>query len=119
MLGNVLSVSGTERKESRMTITKLMAACIVLSLVGVPVVSFAKARGGSGGGYFGGSRGGSPSGSIGSRGSRTYDQNGAQPIQQSSRSRPRHRRNHRRRTRLPLPNRCLPRNRLFYSAVRS
>ena len=71
-----------------MTTTKLMAACIVLSLVGVPAVSFAKARGGSGGGYFGGSRGGSPSGSIGSRGSRTYDQNGAQPIQQSTTPKP-------------------------------
>ena len=72
-----------------MKTTKLMAACIVLALIGAPAVSFAKARGGgSGGGYFGGSRGGSPSGSIGSRGSRTYDQNGAQPIQQSTTPKP-------------------------------
>lgn len=71
-----------------MNTTKLMAACIVLSLIGAPAVSFAKARGGSGGGYFGGSRSGSPSGSIGSRGSRTYDQNGAQPIQQSTTPKP-------------------------------
>lgn len=68
--------------------TKLMAACLVLSLVGAPAVSFAKARGGFGGGYSGGSRGGSPSGSFGSRGSRTYDQNGAQPIQQSTTPKP-------------------------------
>jgi predicted lipid-binding transport protein (Tim44 family) len=77
-----------DRKELDMTTTKLMAACIVLALIGAPAVSFAKARGGSGGGYFGGSRGGSPSGSIGSRGSRTYDQNGAQPIQQSTTPKP-------------------------------
>lgn len=61
---------------------------IVLSLVGMPTVSFAKARGGSGGGFSSGSRGGSSSGSMGSRGSRTYQDNGAKPIEQSTTARP-------------------------------
>lgn len=67
--------------------TKLIAACIVLSLIGVPTVSFARAKGGSGGGYSSGSRTSGASGSIGSRGSRTYDQNGAKPIEQSATAR--------------------------------
>ena len=71
-----------------MNTTKLIAAAIVLSLIGAPAVSFAKARGGSGGGYSSGSRSGSAGGSIGSRGSRTYDQNGAKPIQQSATPKP-------------------------------
>lgn len=71
-----------------MNTTKLMASCIVLSLIGAPAVSFAKARGGSGGGYSSGSRSSSASGNIGSRGSRTYDQNGTQPIQQSTTPKP-------------------------------
>ncbi|MBU6482484.1 MAG: TIM44-like domain-containing protein [Nitrospirae bacterium] len=71
-----------------MNTTKLIAATIVFSLIGVPTVSFAKARGGSGGGYSSGSRTSGSSGSIGSRGSRTYDQNGAQPIQQSATPKP-------------------------------
>lgn len=70
-----------------MNTTKLMAACLVLSLVGVPTISFAKARGGSGGGFSSGSRGGSSSGSMGSRGSRTYQDNGAKPIEQSTTAR--------------------------------
>ena len=64
-----------------------MAACLVLSLVGVPTISFAKARGGSGGGYSGGSRSGASSGSMGSRGARTYQDNGAKPIEQSATAR--------------------------------
>lgn len=70
-----------------LTTTKLMAACIVLSLIGVPTLSFAKARGGSGGGFSSGSRSGG-SGSMGSRGSRTYQQNGAKPIEQSTQAKP-------------------------------
>lgn len=65
---------------------KLIASCIVCALIGVPTVSFAKARGG-GGGFSGGSRGGG-SGSMGSRGSRTYDQNGGKPIEQSTAPKP-------------------------------
>ena len=69
--------------------TKLIAAIIVISLIGVPTVSFARARGGGfGGGYSGGSRGSGLSGSMGSRGSRTYDQNSAKPIEQSTTTRP-------------------------------
>ena len=67
-----------------MNTTKLIAALIVITLIGVPTVSFARARGGGyGGGYSGGSRGYSAPESIGSRGSRTYDQNGAKPIERS------------------------------------
>ena len=67
-----------------MNTTKLIAAIIVISLIGVPTVSFARARGGGyGGGYSSGSRGFGAPGSMGSRGSRTYDQNGAKPIEQS------------------------------------
>ncbi|MCS6292514.1 MAG: TIM44-like domain-containing protein [Nitrospira sp.] len=71
-----------------MNTTKVIASCIVIALIGTPAVSLAKARGGSGGGYSSGSRSSSASGSIGSRGSRTYDQNGAQPIQQSTTPKP-------------------------------
>jgi predicted lipid-binding transport protein (Tim44 family) len=88
MLRSSYSAYDIDRKEFHMNTTKLMAACIVLSLLGAPAVSFAKARGGFGGGYSSGSRSGSSSGSIGSRGSRTYDQNGAQPIQQSTTPKP-------------------------------
>lgn len=70
-----------------LTTTKLMAACVVLSLLGVPTLSFAKARGGSGGGFSRGSRSGG-SDSMGSRGSRTYQQNGAKPIEQSTQAKP-------------------------------
>ena len=68
-----------------MNTTKLMAAIIAIALIGVPTVSFAKARGG---GYSGGSRSGGASESMGSRGSRTYEQNGAKPIEQSTTPRP-------------------------------
>ena len=72
-----------------MNTTKFMAALIVIALIGVPTVSFAKARGGGfGGGYSGGPRGYSGSESMGSRGSRTYDQNAAKPIEQSTTPRP-------------------------------
>lgn len=71
-----------------MNTTKVIASCIVAALIGTPAVSLAKARGGSGGGYSSGSRSSSASGNIGSRGSRTYDQNGAQPIQQSTTPKP-------------------------------
>jgi predicted lipid-binding transport protein (Tim44 family) len=64
--------------------TKLIAAIIVIALIGLPTLSFARARGGGyGGGYSSGSRSSSAPGSIGSRGSRTYEQNGAKPIEQS------------------------------------
>ena len=44
-----------------MNTTKLIAAIIVITLIGVPTVSFARARGGGyGGGYSGGSRGIAP-----------------------------------------------------------
>jgi len=67
-----------------MNTTKLIAAIIVIALIGLPTVSFARARGGGyGGGYSSGSRSSGAPGSMGSRGSRTYDQNGAKPIEQS------------------------------------
>ncbi len=72
-----------------MNTTKLIAAVIVIALIGLPSLSFARARGGGyGGGYSSGSRSGNPYGNIGSRGSRTYDQNGAKPIEQSTTPKP-------------------------------
>jgi predicted lipid-binding transport protein (Tim44 family) len=66
--------------------SKLIAVCIVASLVGLPTLSFAKARGG--GGFSSGARGGSSSMGIGSRGSRTHQDNGAKPIEQSTTAKP-------------------------------
>lgn len=77
---------GIERKGKTLNTTKLIAVCTVCALIGVPTISFAKARGG-GGGYSSGSRS-SGAGSVGSRGSRTYDQNGAKPMEQSSTPKP-------------------------------
>ncbi len=68
--------------------TKLIASFIVIALIETPAISFARARGGSSEGYSSGSRSGSASGSIGSRGSRTYGQNNAKPIQQSATTAP-------------------------------
>src|SRR5688500_17714847 len=76
-------VNSRERKPALNT-TKLIAAFIVLSMVGLPTISFAKARGGSGGGFSSGSRSGGSSGSMGSRGARTHQDNGAKPIEQST-----------------------------------
>ncbi len=66
--------------------SKLIAVCIVASLIGLPTLSFAKARGG--GGFSSGARGGSSSMGMGSRGSRTYQDNGAKPIEQSTAVKP-------------------------------
>ena len=79
-------VNSRERKPALNT-TKLIAAFIVLSMVGLPTISFAKARGGSGGGFSSGSRSGGSSGSMGSRGARTHQDNGAKPIEQSTTAR--------------------------------
>ena len=70
-----------------MNTTKLIAAFMVCALIGAPTISFAKARSG-GGGYSSGSRSSGTSGSFGSRGARTYDQNGAKPIEQTTTTRP-------------------------------
>ena len=66
--------------------SQLIAVCIVASLIGLPTLSFAKARGG--GGFSSGARGGNSSMGIGSRGSRTYQDNGAKPIEQSTTAKP-------------------------------
>ena len=63
-------VANSRERKPVLNITKFIAAFIVLSLVGMPTISFAKARGGSGGGFSSGSRSGGSSGSMGSRGSR-------------------------------------------------
>ncbi len=65
----------------------LIAVALIVTLIGTPALSFAKARG-SGGGFSGGSHGGNSSMGIGSRGSRTYQDNGARPIEQSATPRP-------------------------------
>jgi hypothetical protein len=75
-----------ETKGDTLNTTKLIALCIVCAFIGVPTLSFAKARGG-GGGYSSGSRSGG-AGSVGSRGSRTYDQNGTKPMEQSTTPKP-------------------------------
>ncbi|MBH0181897.1 MAG: TIM44-like domain-containing protein [Nitrospira sp.] len=66
----------------------LMTVCIVAALIGMPTLSFAKARGGSGGGFSSGSRSGNSSMGMGSRGSRTHQDNGAKPIEQSTTAKP-------------------------------
>lgn len=66
--------------------SKFIAVCIVASLIGLPTVSFAKARGG--GGFSSGARGGSSPMGMGSRGSRTHQDNGAKPIEQSTTAKP-------------------------------
>jgi len=64
---------------------KLIAVLVVLAMALTPTLSFARAGGGGGRGSGGGiSQGGSGSGSIGSRGSRTYDNNGYKPIERSN-----------------------------------
>jgi predicted lipid-binding transport protein (Tim44 family) len=64
---------------------KLIAVLVVLAMALTPTLSFARAGGGGGRGTGGGiSQGGSSSGSIGSRGSRTYDNNGYKPIERSN-----------------------------------
>jgi len=65
----------------------LIAVFLIASLIGLPTLSFAKARG-SGGGFSSGARGGNSSMGIGSRGSRTYQDNGAKPIEQSTTPKP-------------------------------
>jgi predicted lipid-binding transport protein (Tim44 family) len=67
--------------------TKFIAALVVFCLILVPTLSFARARGGSSGGYSSGSRSSAPV-SMGSRGSRTYNPNGAKPIEQSTTAKP-------------------------------
>jgi len=69
------------------TRSHLVAATLIAVLISTPTLSFAKARG-SGGGFSGGSHGGNSSMGIGSRGSRTYQENGARPIEQSATPRP-------------------------------
>lgn len=68
--------------------SKLVTVCIVAALIGMPTLSFAKARGGSGGGFSSGARGGNSSMGVGSRGSRTHQDNGAKPIEQSTTVKP-------------------------------
>lgn len=65
----------------------LIAVSLIASLLLVPTLSVAKARG-SGGGFSGGSHGGNSSMGFGSRGSRTHQDNGARPIEQSATPRP-------------------------------
>lgn len=69
------------------TRSHFLAVALIATLISTPTLSFAKARG-SGGGFSGGSHGGNSSMGIGSRGSRTYQDNGARPIEQSATPRP-------------------------------
>ncbi|MFY4728464.1 TIM44-like domain-containing protein [Nitrospira sp. BLG_2] len=65
----------------------LIAVCLIASIIGGPTLSFAKARG-SAGGFSSGAHGGNSSMGIGSRGSRTHQDNGAKPIEQSTTPQP-------------------------------
>lgn len=66
---------------------QIITVGLVASLLGTPVLSFAKAGGGYRGGGRGSSQGGSmSSSSVGSRGSRTFEQNGFRPIERSAAS---------------------------------
>lgn len=69
-----------------MKTTKLIATMVVLTIVATPVLSYARAGGRSGGGSGGSSSGsgGMTYGSQGSRGSKTFDNNGAKPIERST-----------------------------------
>lgn len=67
--------------------SQVIAISLIASLLLVPTISFAKARGG-GGGFSSGSRGGNSSMGFGSRGSRTHQDNGAKPIEQSTTPKP-------------------------------
>lgn len=82
------AVANSRERKPVLNNTKFIAAAIVLCLIGMPTISFAKARGGSGGGFSSGSRSGGSSGSMGSRGSRTHQDNGAKPIEQSTTAKP-------------------------------
>jgi len=75
-----------DNRELVLTTTTLIAARIVVTLIGAPSVFVARAKGGSGGGYSSGSWSGGVPGGIGSRGSRTYDQTGTKPTIQLQRS---------------------------------
>jgi len=76
----------TDNRELVLNTTTLIAACIVVTLIGPPAVSVARAKGGSGGGYSSSSWSGGVLGGIGSRRARTYDQAGTKPIIQLQRS---------------------------------
>lgn len=71
-----------------MKLTKLIALSVALSLAVAPTLSFAKAGGRSSGGSSssgsGSKSGGMTYGSEGSRGSRTYENNGYTPIERST-----------------------------------
>jgi len=70
----------TNNRELLLNTTTLIAARIVVTLIGTPAVSVARVKGRSGGGYSSGSWSGGVPGGIGSRESHTYDQTGTKPI---------------------------------------
>ena len=69
----------TDNRELVLNTNTVIAAPIVVTLIGTPSVFVARAKSGSGGGYSSGSWNGGVPGGIGSRGSRTYDQTGTKP----------------------------------------
>lgn len=64
----------------------MLVLSIVISLLGTPVLSLAKAGSGYRGGRGFSQSGGMSSNSVGSRGSRTFEQNGFKPIERSTAS---------------------------------
>jgi len=63
---------------------RLITLGVVLSLLGTPVLTLAKAGSGYRGGRGSSQGGGLSSSSVGSRGSRTFEQNGFKPIERSA-----------------------------------
>ena len=78
--------SETDNRELRLNTTTLIAARIMVTLIGAPAVFVARAKRGSGGGYSSCSWSGGVPGRIGNRGSRTDDQTGTKPTSQLQRS---------------------------------
>lgn len=72
-------------KDSKIKI-RVITLVVVFSLLGTPVLSLAKAGSGYRGGRGSSQGGGMSSNSVGSRGSRTFDQNGFNPIERSTAS---------------------------------
>jgi hypothetical protein len=66
--------------------TPVIALAVVVTLLGTPVLSLAKAGSGYRGGRGFSQSGSMSSNSVGSRGSRTFEQNGFKPIERSAAS---------------------------------
>lgn len=76
----------TQRRTMMDSKIRVIALFVVLSLLGTPVLSLAKAGSGYRGGRGSSQGDGMSANNVGSRGSRTFDQNGFKPIERSNAS---------------------------------